>query len=362
VSLPDGTIRSVGTEPSRDYAGLSKAASTDVIAMTVQDFNTPPDLFLWSRDSAGLRRVTDLNPQFRVKPFCNVEQVSWRSSDGKWLLGGYFLTPKAAHEERAAPLLVFAPGGPTMASASFDDFSAFQYPWPLFLEAGYAVFIPNTRGRDGFGHAFHHAMRDEGSMHRLPAADILSGVDRLIQQKRVDPDEIGIVGWSYGGALASYALIGTQRFKAASIGESIATFLTLGMSSEQWLQVLMHDMYGMGSALEREQLPRLIQESPGYWADRITTPCLLEYGVQANAFEQGKDFYAALKYRNVTSEFIVYPRSGHGWSEPALIADSYRRNLEWFDYWVRGVATERMARRYGKPGARVASSTVPDAH
>jgi hypothetical protein len=49
----------------------------------------------------------------------------------------------------------------------------------------------------------------------------------------------------------------------------------------------------------------------------------------------------------VPVEFIRYPRTGHGIEEPRLRAESARRNLEWFDYWVAGHATQRMLERYG---------------
>jgi hypothetical protein len=38
----------------------------------------------------------------------------------------------------------------------------------------------------------------------------------------------------------------------------------------------------------------------------------------------------------VPSEWYVYPRSGHGWDEPGLMLDAYRRHVAWFDYWIHG--------------------------
>lgn len=42
-----------------------------------------------------------------------------------------------------------------------------------------------------------------------------------------------------------------------------------------------------------------------------------------------------LLYFGVPVEHIFCPRSGHGYDEPLILQDSYRRQIAWFDYWLR---------------------------
>lgn len=346
VKLEGGEIEDIAVEAGRNYTFASKA-KRETIALKGESFNDPPDLYLWSGHTAKLQRLTDLNPKIRKEPFCRVEKITWLSTDGKWQLQGYLLLPTIDLRDKQLPLIVYVSGGPSMASASFEEISVHQYPWPLFLQKGYALFIPNTRGRPGFGHAFHHAMATERSKNRLPATDVISGLNALSTKKRsLDSDRVGLVGWSYGFGVAAYVITTTDRFKAASLGDGTA-FLTDQYFAPSWGRSLTRDMHGLGSPFERDQLELLVEESPGHRAQWIKTPCLLEFGIRSNAPREGRNFYHALRYYNVIAEFIVYPRSGHGWTEPRLILDSYRRNLEWFDYWVNGSASERMLNRYG---------------
>ena len=54
------------------------------------------------------------------------------------------------------------------------------------------------------------------------------------------------------------------------------------------------------------------------------------------ALSDGRAFYLAMQFFGVPSELVVYPRTGHGLEEPRLIEDSWKRNLRWFDYWLKG--------------------------
>ena len=45
--------------------------------------------------------------------------------------------------------------------------------------------------------------------------------------------------------------------------------------------------------------------------------------------------YLALRRKGVDTELVFYPRASHGLSERAHRIDMYRRQLEWFDRYVR---------------------------
>ncbi len=47
---------------------------------------------------------------------------------------------------------------------------------------------------------------------------------------------------------------------------------------------------------------------------------------------------AALKRQGVTTRMTVYPRQPHGFTEPKMTMDAARANLEWFDWFVLGLA------------------------
>jgi len=50
---------------------------------------------------------------------------------------------------------------------------------------------------------------------------------------------------------------------------------------------------------------------------------------------QAIKFYKALKSLGKTVEMEIYPRGGHVIYEPDLEREIMRRNLEWFQRWLR---------------------------
>jgi dipeptidyl aminopeptidase/acylaminoacyl peptidase len=72
-------------------------------------------------------------------------------------------------------------------------------------------------------------------------------------------------------------------------------------------------------------------------AGKVRTPTLIQHGEKdvRVPLPQSYELYQALKRRRVPTEFVIYPRQGHGLSEPQLIRDAMERNLAWFEAWVR---------------------------
>ena len=52
----------------------------------------------------------------------------------------------------------------------------------------------------------------------------MTGVDYLIEERNVDPERMGLRGWSWGGILGSWVITRTDRFKAASLGAMVGSW------------------------------------------------------------------------------------------------------------------------------------------
>jgi dipeptidyl aminopeptidase/acylaminoacyl peptidase len=358
LNVKTGAIRRLSVQPTAKIddwiTGWLTARDSGDVVFQSGDFNHMPDLYVWhGKKNYFARRMSNLNPIINDHPYAHVESLTWPSADGKWQLQGFLLTPM--NSKGRLPLIVDVVGGPTMAWAGdvmIRDLTSF--PWPSFVNHGYAIFMPNTRGRRGFGNAFINAFEADHSMNRVPATDVVAGVESLVRRGLVDPQRLGIAGHSYGGGVAAYALSLSKLFRAASIHEANALnpwdHYSASPISMYWAHV-----YGGTSPFDPAIWPLVLRDSPSDAASSVTTPVLLGFGIETFAQTQGRPYYEALQHYHIPSEFIVYPRSGHNTVEPVLVADGYRRNLEWFDYWVMGIASDEMRRRYGSP-------TVPEFH
>ena len=213
-----------------------------------------------------------------------------------------------------APTVVLIHGGPQAR-----DRWAFDVEAQILAAHGYAVFQPQFRGSSGFGKKFEEA--GYGQWGQAMQEDINAGVRYLVEQKIADPQRLCIVGGSYGGYAALWALAkDPQLFKC---GVSLA-----GVSD---LRRMLHDDSDMSqNAIVREIVRHRLGDagemkatfdsvSPLKHADRIVAPLLLVHGDldRRVPVSHGKQMHDAMTALGKDVEWIEFPDEGHGLSRPA---------------------------------------------
>jgi dipeptidyl aminopeptidase/acylaminoacyl peptidase len=329
------TVRPICLDDN-DYVPLSYNPGSGLVAVTRENMAEPQRMYFLETDDWKLTESFDPNENVRHLAWPEEKAIAWGSRDNLFTIHGVLLSPIRPKDGRPLPLLVLNTGGPGMVEMKFNDVG---YPVAAFASIGYAVLVVNSRGRGGYGEKFKMALRDEKSRYDRPLDDVLAGVDVLVKQHIADPRRLGIMGFSYGGGLTAWAICRTNRFSAASIGDmdlDDSTVMRAFLGNADARDHYTNSYLGYRvpyDPIERRQIQR---ESPLNHVDDVHTPSIFEGGIAGAAARSGRPWYQATQFFHVPSELIVYPRSGHGWSEPLLILDSYRRNLAWFNYWIIG--------------------------
>ena len=336
-ALPlDGSAPQRISDPSNMIAAATVSPSGRAFGLVLTDSDMPPEAFVADASRFAPWRVSAVNKEFLEFRTGKTEVVRWRSRDGTALEGLY--THPVTPPQGPPPLLVEIHGGPAVASDRQYLGRLNYYPLAVFAENGYAVFQPNIRGSDGYGTAFRKAAL--GDWGGVDFNDLQSGLDALVERGMADPKRLGIMGWSYGGYLAAWAIGHTDRFRAASIGAGITNLVSQcgSMDLPDFIP-----LYFGGEAYERFDL--LFDRSPLKYAAAITTPTLFQHGIadERVPFSQSLELYTALSRLGVTTRLAVYPRSGHDVTEPALIRDLMIRNLEWFARYLPATTLDHVA-------------------
>jgi len=167
---------------------------------------------------------------------------------------------------------------------------------------GILVFTVDNRGSAGRGHAF------ETTIHRnlgqIELNDQLSGVEYLKNQPYVDPNRIGIFGWSYGGTMTLNALLKTNNI--FQVGISVAPVT-------DW------EMYD--TAYTERYMQRPVDNPQGYkstsvlpLAKNLETPLLLVHGLSDDNvhFANGASMVDALLKADKYFEAMFFPGKKHG--------------------------------------------------
>jgi len=324
-------------------SNLSIAKDANIAVFIRSAVSVPTEIYMGRIDAAGFpvgapRKLSNFSADFPLAGSVRSQIVSWRSRDGM-TIHGLLNTPAAAWTNEAItkplPALVTVTGGPSMVSRKFagDTWGGLELAAAV---RGYAVLVPNSRGRPGYGDAVHFGIRDAKSYIGVPYTDVIGGVEHLIQGGIADADRLAIGGHSYGGTLAAYAITQTDRFKSALVYEPGSADLTAyAYPTERgtWSELLSRDLVGVHDARDPAQIARLIEESPGLHARRIKTPTLLSF---RPGNKESAKFYSALRYLNVPFAMFVYD-DDHVFTHPGAASDHMTRSLEWTDRWVRGI-------------------------
>jgi dipeptidyl aminopeptidase/acylaminoacyl peptidase len=351
VRRTGGPTEQVTPDDERYRSQFSYSADGSAVAFTVESVTEPPEIALVRRPGFAPRILTRLNPQLDGVQRAIVERLSWRSKDDKWDVHGVLVKPPDFAPGRKYPLVLFIEGGPQMVRLQYD--LGAQYPIQVFAARGYLVLAPNTRGRYGYSYDFDRAIRDEKSYGIGPLNDALAGVEKLVVGGIADPERLGMMGFSYGSYLTMFGITRTSVFKAASAMDGVSDVLynVYHAAGEPSRARLSRDLLGWDPPFDPAERERIMRQSPIHNVQNARTPILLEYGAESLAPDHGRMFFQALRHFRVPSDFVVYPRTGHGIQEPKLREDSMNRNLDWMDYWVLGKPVPTLSQRWPRGAA-----------
>ena len=290
--------------------------------LLVAQADQPTELFTF--DDGSLAPLTNVNGDLLDGVArADVEKLRFESADGT-PVEAFFVRPLNFDASVRYPTILWLHGGPaSQFSYSYSEIAQ------LFAANGYAVIMPNPRGSTGYGEEF--AQGTVAAWGDKDFQDVMAAVDHGIEIGLVDPDRLGVGGWSYGGILTNYVITQTTRFKAASSGAS------LGLVTANYGHDHYQLMYELEFGLPWEHPERWVELSPFSKVEAITTPTLwmggaLDWNVPIINSEQ---MYIAMKRLGRETQLVVYPGEHHGIRRPTFEKDRLERWLAWFDHYLK---------------------------
>lgn len=275
------------------------------------------------------KQVTTINAHAHSWALPKISIAKWKSTDGVWIEG--ILELPADHKPGTPlPMIVNLHGGPTSAWP-YNMVSGYMGS-VLFASQGYAFFSPNYRGSTGYGDKFiTDLIRHE---NEIEVQDILSGIDKLIEDGIADKDHLAVAGWSNGGYLTNCLIAKTDRFKAASSGAGIIDMtMEWGISDEPAFPSVFTD----GAPWNCPDGYRRV--SPIYGFCDVKTPTLFHVGENDRRCPKGHSemaFRALKEFVKVDTELLTYPGEQHGLSSLGSRRAKLAWELAWFDHYLKG--------------------------
>ncbi len=237
------------------------------------------------------------------------------------------MLPSDYREGAQVPLVLQIHGGPSGYWAN-----AFEPDLIVYTGLGYAVLGPNVRGSSGYGDDLLRGLM--GDVGGGEYQDLMSGVDQVIEAGYIDPEKMGVAGWSWGGVLAGWVITQTDRFKAASVGAGVSNWIAESGPGYNW--DISHWHVGGKHWTNRDEWRR---RSAINFVENVQTPTLFLHGEkdQTSSTNQSMVYFDALQERGIPTRFIKFPRQEHGIREPRLLRVRIVEEIRWMEKYVRGV-------------------------
>lgn len=314
---------------NKRYDFVEALEQQNAYLFTEQSFRQFPDLKLAKPDFREPTQLTNVNPQQRNFVWGDSHLIDWFTADGE-RLQGVVLTPDGFDPAKRYPVLVYYYEQFSDRLFSYNQMRVNHRPnFPFYLGQDYVVFLPDIRFREG-------APGPSATESLLPA------IDRLIELGIADPKAIGLHGHSWSGYQTAFVITETDRFAAAVAGAPVSN-MTSAYSGIRWQTGLARQFqYETGQSRIGESmfdnLKPYIDNSPVFFADRINTPLLIQFGDKDGAvpWEQGIELYLALRRLDKDVVMLQYEGEDHHLADYANKVDYSIKMLEFFNHYLKG--------------------------
>ena len=288
---------------------------------------TPGDVVRFDLDpGTAVTQLTDVNGDvLEGVVLGDIEELWYESTEGAQVQG-WVIKPPGFDPSRSYPLIMEIHGGPHgMYNVGFN------WMFQNFAANDFVVLYTNPRGSTGYGTDFGNAIDDRYPGER-DLADLLHGVDEVVDRGYIDTDRMYVGGCSGGGALSSWVIGHDNRFAAAAVRCPVINWMSFAGTAD----VAMWG-YRRFRELPWENPDKWLRHSSLMYAGNVTTPTLLLTGELdlRTPMSQTEEYYQALKMVGVPTAIIRFNEEYHGTgTKPSNFMRTQLYMRKWYDRWT----------------------------
>ena len=307
-SLPaaGGEARELGRLESGSLSGIQVEGPEDapVVVATWGSAVSPPEVVSIELAGGARRVITAFNAE-------RVATIDWAPIQEFWFeskrgrrIHNMIALPPGFDPTRKYPLFVLIHGGP---HTMYKDEFFIRWNYHLLASPGYVVLMTNYTGSTGFGESFAQAI--QGDPLAGPADEINQAADEAIRRYPfIDASRQAAGGASYGGHLANWLAVSTERYRALVSHAGLYDLKTQWTTSD--IAYSRERNLGgppwQGNAVWKDQ--------SAFWrSKKLKTPILVTFGERdfRVPYNNGLEFWTVLQRQQVESRLVLFPDENH---------------------------------------------------
>jgi dipeptidyl aminopeptidase/acylaminoacyl peptidase len=217
------------------------------------------------------RRLADLAEVDKVRytgpPPHVIKNPTAQGAGNPVIISAYTFLPRKYLAEAKLPLIVLVHGG---VHGNFD--SSYVHVLRDLLTQGYAVIAPEYRGSSGYGKEFWELI-DYGG---LEVEDVYAGKQWMLENHgNMDPQRVGIMGWSHGGLITLMNLFAHPNdYQVGYAGVPVCDLVARMGYKDQGYRDLFSAPYHIGKTAE-DNVNEYRRRSPAWNTEKLETPLLV---------------------------------------------------------------------------------------
>ncbi len=318
-------------EEDKKFTFVKKAEDANTVLYKREAYDEFPNI--WVANNTAFKRteqLTNLHQDLHEKwNWGKAELIDWLSLDGTFMQG-VVIKPDNYDPNKRYPIMTYYYRFFTDRLHDFNEPKTNHRPvLAQYVSDDYVVFLPDIRfevGQPGFA----------------ATKSLVPGIQKLIEMGIADEDKLGLHGHSWSGYQTAFMVTQTDIFDAAVSGAPVSN-MTSAYSGIRWASGMARQFQyektqsRIGESLIEAPL-KYIENSPVFYADRITTPMLIMHGDVDGAvpWEQSIELYLAMRRYNKDVIFLQYHDEPHHPQKFSNKLDYAIRMKEYFDYYLKG--------------------------
>ncbi|MDJ0641668.1 MAG: prolyl oligopeptidase family serine peptidase [Erythrobacter sp.] len=303
------------------HAQLKKALKTEEIRIVTRSRDDermliwagseadPGALYIYTPAEKNLSVLANYRPELDHRLLVKPKPVRYTARDGLEIPA--YLTMPRGRPDKNLPFIILPHGGPYGVRDKLEYNDEVQ----VLANRGYAVLQPNFRGSGGYGDTFYEA--GNGEIGRKMQDDLDDAMDWAVAEGIADPDRVCVVGGSYGGYAALWAVLrNPDRYRCAASWAGVTDLDAILKYDRKFLSRKASKRWRAQIEGEDEEF-ELDTVSPVTFAPNLTRPVLLAHGTSDRTvpFSQYKKFEKASRTAAVKPTTLVIENEGHGFSK-----------------------------------------------
>jgi dipeptidyl-peptidase 4 len=303
--------------------GITMSPDTKYYFDKYSNISTPSSLTLC--DVKGKKKISLAEPAYGAFKTYNIqfpELFTIPARDG-FKLPASITKPKDFDPNNKYPVIIYVYGGPSAPQVS----NSFSYDaiWEnVLLNNGFLCMKIDNRASTAISKKLENLLLKK-TPGEVELNDLVDAVQWMKKQSYVNPERVGVWGWSGGGTYTVLAMTRSKEFRAGIAGGVVTDFR---FYDSKWGEAMMKT--------EKENLKGFEDVSLNKYAKDLHGKLMLIHGTHDDNvhIQNIWTFINELINANKLFELMVYPMRGHGVGDPQgrvhlnnMMLDFWKRNL-----------------------------------